>query len=251
MMSRKGMAESALVGIVLTLVVGGVLTIAVANYMGGQACASSVQRCRHSLQIFKTMKETPFVSIPPRVDCPITPPCSFVKGLEGNKQQVLRGIAEHLRVCWDKTLGKDNTVGLDFKPLFKSVPLTPELNVGYCLACSEFSVPFLIKKDELVDFLKKETMSKSSKTYYDFLQTSWIDSEDHLETVVRSIPKKEKVPPHSAYHEYLAVIPELKPVKEYVVVSVNFEDGTYNHVFIAQAEDLPRYECDQFHYQKE
>lgn len=251
MMGRKAMAESVLVGIILTLVAGGVLAAATINYLGAQDCESKIQRCRTSLQFFKTLKEdTTGIAIPTRVDCPITPPCKLVKGLKGNKEQVLRGIAEHLRVCWEKTRGKDNTIGLDFKQVF-AIPISPETNVDFCLVCSEFEVPLVMQNREIASFIKKETMLRSDKTYLQFLQTSKAGEAQYLEyEFLRSLPVKDASDP-TKYDDEVKILEKLTPTKQYAVISINSRNGEFNHLVIAQTEDIPKYACNQFHFQKE
>lgn len=166
---KKAIAVTELTLILLAVVAGVGLIFLVRQSVEKVGCMSDVVICKNTYLTFKKIKEkAALLGIAPRLDCAtISPPnCKETELKTENKQKTMHIIAENLRWCWDKTLGKQNTMGKDFAGYALIVGLITVIkNVDFCLVCSEFKPNVDIPAAEWNDYLKNKKISRKEQTY--------------------------------------------------------------------------------------
>lgn len=176
---KKAIAVTELVIIILAIGAGiGLLTFTRESAVK-IGCQRDVDLCRSSFAFYKRLKGVVGVAgIPPRIDCvAVSPPnCGETVLKTEDKKETMHVIAENLRWCWHKTLGKDNTIGEDFAEvaiLPRGGPIIgKEDDVDFCLVCSEFTPKIDITAAEWDGYLGTRKIPKSDVTYEEFLDPS-------------------------------------------------------------------------------
>ncbi len=167
---KRAIAITELTLILLALAAGIGLILFAKQGTQKVSCLEDVTLCKQSYSFFQRIKQK--IPVGPRVDCvAISPPNCDEKDLKTtDKQQTMHVIAENLRYCWDKTLGKDNTIGQDFAEWSYIWRAIHEPDVDFCLVCSEFTPAVSISASEWSSYLASQTVPGSSTTYDQFLQ---------------------------------------------------------------------------------
>ncbi len=177
---KKAIAVTELMIILLAIAAGIGLLVLTKQTTEKTSCKQAVDLCRQSFLFFKRVKEkSGSLGIAPRIDCiAVSPPNCGQKQLkadgssEERKRKTMFVIAENLRWCWHKTLGRDNTVGEDFGEAGFLPRWGKEDDVDFCLVCSEFIMPddVSITKEEWNAYLSGQRIAGETGTYADFIQ---------------------------------------------------------------------------------
>jgi hypothetical protein len=168
-MGRKGMAMSTLVILIIFVVIMLILLNFIIRYRAAQSESSNLELCRVSILNFQSLKrETGGVLGAPAFDCKVLDDVIKTK----DKQRAMREVADHMRWCWYKSLGRDNRVGaeawlgLDFL----------KGDVDWCLVCSGFTLapgtPEFTPA-EVTEFLKTQKVTRGGETYASIIKPCW------------------------------------------------------------------------------
>jgi hypothetical protein len=161
---KKAIAMTELVLIIL-VVAGGIGLILFGKQASNKAeCLEAVEVCKESNVLFKRIQEK--IALELRVNCPaISPPNCNEQVLKGkDKKETMHIIAENLRWCWEKTLGRQNTMGKDFAQFLSvlGVGLGVSDKVDFCLVCSEFVPQVDITAQEWDNYLDTNKVGKQT-----------------------------------------------------------------------------------------
>ncbi|GEM_PF-5437961 len=175
MKAKKGLAESALALLIIALITIGFLGIFVYDYSQRQTCVQKVELCKMSISFLNTFKKATghsLVAVTPKLDCPICVPDSSFEIKNKKEEQTLHEIADHLRWCWYKTTGKDNTIGEDFGKFYAISKTIAEKDLNVCIVCSEFKTNIEISNSKLQKYLAETKITNTpgqGKTYAQYL----------------------------------------------------------------------------------
>ena len=254
-MNRKAITEATLALLIIALITMGFLGVFVYNYGERQTCTQKIELCRTSMTILNAFIKAPWYlkktsPLKPRIDCPICVPGSSDKIKNEEQEKNLHEIAEHLRWCWYKTLGKDNFM----------------LDKKICTVCSEFTIKQQIEPAEFLNYLrttKIKTGPGAGKTYEEYLDMYW-GTQGILDyaTFINDpgLPTYLALGTESAQKDLKKqhLLPLIYPAKEYQVINYHVHYYTtsedvppFNHIFISPIDAVPKLPCDIYHYQKE
>lgn len=218
---KKAIAVTELVIILLAIGAGIGLLLFSKKAFEKTDCLGKVNLCKSSYLFYKQIKaKAGSLAVPPKVDCTaLSPPNCEEKELKAtDKTQTMTIIAENLRYCWDKTLGMDNTIGVDFGEVWGTRNMViGERDVDFCLVCSEFTPNVDIETVEWNQFLDQHAIPDGSKTYEQLIT-----------------PKSRITPWKQSYRDYSTRF-AFEKGKKYYVVSVDAtetEDYTSIPVYI-------------------
>ncbi len=249
---KKGMAESTLAVLIITLISIGFIGLFVYNYTERQSCTSKVELCRSSSFLISQAKKATAGFLSPeriiKLDCPICVPGSSEEIKSLDKKTVLREIAEHLRYCWYKTNGRNNRVG---EALLGGTSV--------CLVCSEFKLSQDISRQDLLDFLKKAKIGAGvdkSKTYAQYLGSNSFVRLNEFFSDYYNNKDWEKFFKKTTMYVPLSDETQFIKNKNYQVIAFNrffTSDRNVNNIFVIDVDALrhPYLECGVYHYQKE
>lgn len=248
-MNKKAITQQELVLLIFVIAVAAVLAGGVYIYIKQMKAGAGIEGCRESILFQQEVAEETKETIKPKIACPA--PSIDVKSKEKNEE--LRLIADQLKDCWYKSLGKANKMGYRWSFLY------PDWDV--CLVCSEFALNQDIAPSELIDFLDIAKPKGSELTYREFLE----DASWGWDKVLRSSPSSSAALEGIWGKTPIAIIeanadkltdtvlykstPETE--KKYYVIALNAYGSTktnYNQPFIVEKGNLPNVKCDVFYY---
>jgi hypothetical protein len=165
---KRAIAVTELVLILLAAGAGIGLLFFAQKGVGKVACVRDVELCENSYAFYQRWRALGYAGIAPRVDCiAISPPNCEEKVLKtGDKNKTMHIIAENLRHCWGKTLGRQNQMGEDFAVNIFGKAGT---DVDFCLVCSEFVPKVSITPKEWNDYLDTRKVPDSQQTYEELI----------------------------------------------------------------------------------
>ncbi len=206
---KKAIAITELTIIILSVLAGIGLIFLATTGAEKAGCLTEVTVCRNTYALFKTLKEKLGPLSPlPRVDCvAVSPPNCEEKALKTeDRQQTMYVIAENLKYCWQKTLGRENDIGKEFgSQKILSGRTVSSGDVDFCLVCSEFTPNADISDADWTGYLENRKMFNSDETYAKFVN-----------------PAKPVSPWGQKYREFGTPVAFAKGVR-YYVVSVDAE----------------------------
>lgn len=247
MKKKRGMAESTLAVLIITIICIGFVGLFINNYMARQSCVQKVELCKASSFLISGAKKASWGALSPaKLDCPVCVPGSSGDIKSVNKKEVLKQIAEHLRYCWYKSGGKNNRVG---EALFGSSSV--------CLVCSEFKLSNDVSRVDLLDFLSKTKINSGAgqgKTYAEYLNGGFVNLNAFFSDLYGFDWEKQ----FKNTVMYVPIGDEFQFVKNqnYQVIAYNKffgSDRNINNILMVDSDMLrhPYLECDVYHYQKE
>jgi len=263
---KRGIAISTLALLLITLVVGAGLGNFVYKLSKNISEKSLIERCRTSMFFISQSRQrlgkleagAPEL---PQPDCPFAN-----KTFSGKQQDVVAGIAEEMRLCWDKTLGIRNNLGFSYYPWFFGGDREQDI----CLVCAEFTLDQDLDVKQIQQFFETKKIVKGEgvgKLFMDYLQTNWKRdsagkaSETSGKTVARDLFfafSSQNTRAHPNNDERITKFAVLEKGKTYYVLDYNSGKGKgvsdeykYTHVFVTPAEGIQNMHCDMFHYQYE
>lgn len=179
--SRGVIAPEFLVKMIIAIAVI-VVIFAIASKVGERISSSDdVLQCKRSM-ITMSLIVKGALGI---VDAPINCPAVIEKTSVKNNVEGYQTIAEHLRSCWDKSLGKDNPV-VNYRWSLNPADLATWNSFNtFCMVCSEFTVDDTVTElndnnkvisgistAKINDYLKVTPIPNTDTKYFDFLDTS-------------------------------------------------------------------------------
>lgn len=229
---KKAIAVTELVIILLAAVSGIGLMFFMKSGASKAGCLEDVSICKNTFLLYQRWRSLGWAGIAPRLDCvAVSPPNCEQKEIKTDKStEAMYIIAENLRYCWDKTLGKENTMGEDFA---KRLNIAAD-DVDFCLVCSEFKTNVDISADEWNAYLDAKSPPGSQSTYSNLIQPS--------ETTLKWSDKAKPL-----NYRNIGFTKGLK----YYVVSVSAEDSKGDkkvYVYIDSSVDCGKKDP-QIHYQ--
>lgn len=167
---KKAIAVTELTIIILAVAAGIGLIFLATKGAEKAGCMSDVTVCKQSLIAYKKIREV-VGAVPYKVDCvAISPPNCEEKELKAeNKPMTMFIIAENLKYCWDKTLGRENTIGEDFATAWYAPKPFAPTDVDFCLVCSEFIPKVDVPDADWTAYLENQKMPNSDMTYAKFV----------------------------------------------------------------------------------
>lgn len=258
-MMKKGIAESALALLILAVVTAVVLGMFVYNYREAQDCREKVELCHLSMELLSLFKEkggsaSGVLPFEPKIDCPMCVPGSSndIKGI--SEEQTMQEIADHLRWCWYKTLGKENKIGRNQALIFL-------FEKKICTVCSQFKTDKEISSKRFLEYIKRTKIVNSpgkGKTYETYLESLWgtkkiLDYYFLLENPALA----GFIPENARLKEELSKKRSEPPIfknTKYQVIHYNWAFSVttpFNQLFLIPNDEIEGLPCDIYHYQEE
>ncbi|MBI4141226.1 hypothetical protein HY485_05310 [Candidatus Woesearchaeota archaeon] len=272
MSNTKGITEATLALLIIALITMGFLGVFVYNYGERQTCTQKIELCRTSMTILNAFRRISFQAFmsEPKIDCPICVPGSSDKITTEKPEESMHEIAEHLRSCWYKTLGKNNH-------LAENTFLGFYFRQKLCMVCSEFVTNQDIKPQKFMTYLqttKIKTGAGAGKTYAEYLHTDLGSAGILSYKLLRPVVGISGLGQALVYKDINAIIsPEQNPIaanippevripqpitsnKKFQVVYYTWVTPgrsalLFNQIFIVPNDYVPELPCDIYHYQKE
>ena len=168
---KKAIAMTELVIILLAAVAGIGLLFFAKSGVSKVSCLEEVSLCKNSFLFYQKWRLMKWAGIAPNLDCMAVslPNCEQRDLKTSDKQETMHIIAENLRYCWDKTLGKQNTMGEDFAVNIFGVV---GKDIDFCMVCSEFTPNVDISASEWNQYLDSRNPSGNPATYSQIIQPS-------------------------------------------------------------------------------
>lgn len=273
-MNRKAITEATLALLIISIITMGFLTVFVYNYGERQTCTQKVELCRTSMSLLNTYTQAPLTKkaitpIIPKIDCPICVPGSSEKIQNEDQEKNLHEIAEHLRWCWHKTLGRNNKIA-------QNTLLKIYFSQKLCVVCSEFTVDKDVKPQELINYLQKTKIKIGPGAGKNYAQ--YLDMDLDLNGMF-----SHRLLPYATTSNFWAkfyvtydlklwfsenivtslVIPQtakdqhpMQPNKNYQLIRYNWlipgiGNTVFNQMFFVPNQEVAQLPCDAYHYQKE
>lgn len=165
---KRAIAVTELVIILIAAIAGIGLLMFTKQATEKAGCMRDVDLCKNSFAFFQRWRSLGYAGVAPRLDCvAVSPPNCEEKELKtDDKQKTMHIIAENLRRCWEKTLGRQNKMGEDFAINIFGKAGT---DVDFCLVCSEFVPKVDIALEEWNKYLDERKVPGSPQTYAQFI----------------------------------------------------------------------------------
>lgn len=205
-MNTKAIAEATIALLIIGIISMAAVGTFVYKYSERQKCQQKIELCRISIITLDAFKKIPGHSLAgkiPKIDCPICVPDNDGEIKTIIPKEAMRQIAEHLRWCWHKTTGEDNTLGKDLGA-FWFPRAVAEKDLDVCIVCSEFVTSTTLNSAEFIKYLQKTKISSGAgkgKTYADYFGQGMLKTTEQ-----QKMPPTETAPITTTNPEEMVVI---------------------------------------------